>query len=335
MGMLETKGLPGRTVMVVLCWALLGGVGWGQDSSILDELRRLRRDMDDLQRSVYTQDVAQRQSLSGGERLSDAIGQFQVKIQNLEEYIRKTTGRIEELDHQMSRLNVRLDKLISDVDFRLQRVESGRGSALGSASGGALGGEGSTEAAGGESVARVPPPEEVQVISQGGSGILGQLSASTDSVSTETAALPVPAAAPEASAAAETEPLGPEELYKRTFGLLEQKEFDAARRDFERFLTLYPEHELAGNALYWMGETHYAQHRYVEAAEIFSRGYTNYPQGRKAAASLLKLALSLKQVNEIAPACTALDEFEAHFADSAVRLRGRVKQERAAMKCDG
>ncbi|NIQ11168.1 MAG: tetratricopeptide repeat protein, partial [Gammaproteobacteria bacterium] len=56
------------------------------------------------------------------------------------------------------------------------------------------------------------------------------------------------------------------ELYDRALKQIrEQQDFAVGRELMETFLKRYPEHELAVNAAYWIGETYYAEKAYEKA----------------------------------------------------------------------
>ena len=57
-------------------------------------------------------------------------------------------------------------------------------------------------------------------------------------------------------------------------------------------------HKLAGNAQYWLGETHYVRRDYKAAATAFLNGYTTFENSPKAPDSLLKLGMTLVVMGE-------------------------------------
>ena len=48
----------------------------------------------------------------------------------------------------------------------------------------------------------------------------------------------------------------------------------------------YPDHKLAGNAQYWIGECYYSQKRFAEAAEEFAKVEKLFPASPKVPAAL-------------------------------------------------
>ena len=82
-----------------------------------------------------------------------------------------------------------------------------------------------------------------------------------------------------------TEPSG---LYQKARNLMLADDFSAAGRLFKSFVRQYPDHSLADNSLYWLGECHYSQGDYAGAAAVFKDLVTAYPDAEKVPDALLK-----------------------------------------------
>ena len=112
---------------------------------------------------------------------------------------------------------------------------------------------------------------------------------------------------------------GVEAEYQAAYGLLLQQDYGAAEAAFSDFVSRYPETTLAGNAQYWIGETHYVRGAYKDAAVAFLKGFETYGKGNKGADSLLKLAMSLDKLNQTAAACSSLRELGSRLSVSSAR----------------
>src|SRR5262249_61806786 len=86
--------------------------------------------------------------------------------------------------------------------------------------------------------------------------------------------------------------------YYFALSYITQQDYPAAEDAFRAFVQQHPDHSLAGNAQYWLGETYYARHKYAEAARAFAEGYKRYPKGPKGADDLFKLGISLARINQ-------------------------------------
>ena len=67
----------------------------------------------------------------------------------------------------------------------------------------------------------------------------------------------------------------PQQLYEQAYGYLLQKDYGAAESGFEDFLKRHPNHQLAGNAQYWLGETFYVRGQYQGCRGGLPEGLSN------------------------------------------------------------
>ena len=157
---------------------------------------------------------------------------------------------------------------------------------------------------------------------QGGATV-PQAPSTTQGASTQTANTTQAASAPRAI------PENPRIAYNFGREALLRRDFVLAETTFKTFLERWPQDTLAGNAAYWLGETYYADQKYSAAANAFIDTYTTYRTSPKAPDSLLKLAMSLGHLNNLSPACDALQALEDEFPDASqtTRQMARVKKE--------
>ncbi len=108
---------------------------------------------------------------------------------------------------------------------------------------------------------------------------------------------------PGADAAPPQEGNTPEEAaasaYRAAKSVLDAGQLDEARAAFEAFLNAHPDHPLADNALYWIGETWYAKALWLKAARVFGQVVERFPQGNKVPDAMLKTALCYKNLGEL------------------------------------
>lgn len=123
--------------------------------------------------------------------------------------------------------------------------------------------------------------------------------------------------------------------YQTAYGYLLQQDYGAAQAAFSAFLKRYPRAALAGNAQYWLGETHYVRGAYKKAAVAFLKGYENYGNGNKGADSLLKLAMSLGKLRQTAAACSSLRELGTRYRSAPQAIKTRAAAEKRRLRCPG
>ena len=86
-----------------------------------------------------------------------------------------------------------------------------------------------------------------------------------------------------------------------------------AARAFKTLVERYPAHELADNALYWLGEVEYAQKNYKQALDVFRKVVDVYPSGNKVPDALLKMAFCQQELGDKAKAKATLENLVNRF----------------------
>ncbi|HSB44112.1 MAG TPA: tol-pal system protein YbgF [Nitrospira sp.] len=76
--------------------------------------------------------------------------------------------------------------------------------------------------------------------------------------------------------------------YERLLAFFRNGNLEEARQGFSTFLTEYPNSDLAPNARYWLGESHYGKKDYKQAIDSYDRVELDYPQSEKVPAAILK-----------------------------------------------
>lgn len=127
---------------------------------------------------------------------------------------------------------------------------------------------------------------------------------------------PTPPPAPPASAPSSFPEIDPQELYDRGYTLFHQKNYPLAESTFRRFLAQFPESDLADNALFWIGESHYAQNDYGKALLAFADTVARFPQGNKIADALLKAGRCLEALGRLEEAVSTYREVLERFPGS-------------------
>jgi tol-pal system protein YbgF len=105
--------------------------------------------------------------------------------------------------------------------------------------------------------------------------------------------------------APQTEPTA-DTIYNQGFTALKSKDFDQAMVLFQAVATRFPDHSLADNAIYWIGEIHYSRNQYNEAISTFKHLIDTYPDGGKVPDALLKIGYSYHALKDTANAVSYL-----------------------------
>jgi tol-pal system protein YbgF len=144
---------------------------------------------------------------------------------------------------------------------------------------------------------------------------------------------PAPGALAAADPAASADGGNPKQAYENAYGYLLQQDYGGAQAGFGDFLKRYPKDPLAPNALYWLGETHYVQKNYTDAAEAFDLVLSSYGTSAKAPDAQLKRAMALAQLGKKQDACAALRQLGAKFPNAPPHVKAKAESERQRAGC--
>lgn len=220
-----------------------------------------------------------------------------VQMGQFDENLRKAVGKIDELEYKIKTLNERLDVMNKDIDMRFKMYE---GKPL---SGGGMGAADTT-----------PKKFDAPVANGAPASILG-------------------------GAVSKGEDLAPvktqsaEDIYKQGMTAINAGNNEEAAQKFTALMTKYPEHKLAGNAQYWLGEAYYAQKDYAKAAVAFGKGLEKYKDGNKGADSLLKLGMSMRELGKKDEACTAFKTLPTEFPKAEDVTKTKAANFAKALEC--
>ena len=140
-----------------------------------------------------------------------------------------------------------------------------------------------------------------------------------------------PSVTPAPSITAGTRPatnaLQPQDIYQASYIDFSKGSYALAMAGFREFLRRFPDHTLAGNAQYWIGESHFslarghanagqpdkATQELEQAVQEFRKVLASYPRGEKAPTALYKEALALLELKQPGLAQQRLEYLVANF----------------------
>jgi tol-pal system protein YbgF len=186
-------------------------------------------------------------------------------------------ARIEELQTKMRTLNGRLEEVEHKLD-QLQRAQTAAGQSQA------------------QQPAGTPPP----VVMEQGAPASSQARQQTQS--TASPASPEPAGAGAGAPVQAAQPSQNKSVEQAQFDngvqLLQQKKYEAARKEFQAFVSKYPKSGLDESAMYNVGECYFSEKRYEDAIKAYQQIIDKYPKGSKTASALLKQAMGWQQLGE-------------------------------------
>ena len=241
----------------------------------------IREDLKILQRRTYNE--------------NDDNSKVEVRIGRLDELVRSTAGRLDELDHKIGRLEEKIDLINRDMDVRMKLLEGKKIESSGAA------------------VVDNSPKFSAPVAKDAPTSIVGGAISGGD-----LQPLKKPTAA---------------DIYQQGLQALKDADFDQAEESFNTILSKFPQDKLAGNAQYWLGETYYARKDFERAAVAFGKGYQGYENSPKKADSLLKLGMSMQELGQKENACAAFTGLPEEFPKAEKQLLAKAAERAEQLGC--
>lgn len=312
----------------VLCLFLFLPVSAFAQQDASARLDRLENEIQTLSRAVFRGEMppagASVGSVSGG---ADTAA-IELRLSQIELEVRTLTGRIEQIDYENRQSRARLEKELAAMERRLAEMEMRFGGAAPAPTAQQndypVQGGFDTRLQNAPQTISVTQPSngvgqaEEQAVSGGSAVFAGASDVTTGVLGTLSTAPPGD---------------GPDASYESAFTQLRDRRYDEAERAFSDFLKRYPDHKLAENARYWLGETFYVRNNFERAARIFAEAYQAAPQGPKGPDNLLKLALSLNGLGKKEDACLTLAQLKKEYKAGAGAILARAEREAANLGC--
>lgn len=120
----------------------------------------------------------------------------------------------------------------------------------------------------------------------------------------------------------------PQDMYQKAYNDYLRGNYDLAVLGFRQYLDVFPETELADNAVYWIGESYFGQGQYRQAIDEFEDILTNYPRSDKSASATLKKGYAYLELREQAQGVAQLQRVVREYpgSDEANLARQRLRQ---------
>ena len=323
-----------------------------QNNSLLNEIRRIQRDLAVLNREVFNRDRRETknpQVNKNSPSLSSNpyVVRIEEKLEQLQSETQDNTNEREKLSNKINDISLSVKALVSDIDYRLKAIENQLRLISGPSVNKIAKGAGSGMKIAPPKMPALPtsPPIETGGPQSGGStlggrpGVLGTISEKDlKNLSAEKTKsdLESKIKLQQKTNVAKISllPAGtPDEKFKYAFSLVRKADYEKASQALEQFITLYPSIPLSLNAKYWLGRTYFVQKEYREAAKNFLNAYQADPAAGRAADILLRLGISLSKLNKKNDACATFAKLERDYPKIESVLKSQLTQERARAGC--
>lgn len=148
---------------------------------------------------------------------------------------------------------------------------------------------------------------------------LRALQSAVDALSKPPATPPAPAAsaafAPDAT---------PEQIYAAALASLQADEYDRAVPAFAELTRRFPQHALASNAQYWIGEAYYRQRDFARALAELAKVADVYPKSSQVPEALLKVGLCYRELQDQPRARDAWERVIKEFPETNAANQARA-----------
>ena len=285
--------------------------------AISDQIQVITKDLKTLEKAVYQKsDVVSinPSNTIGSDGLNeDIMTKHLLKLNEIEDQFRELTNKFEEVNFKLDKLSSRVTKIQSDTQLRFSDLEkettdttTQKQTTL----------PGSTKpqdfgAAPAYQTSNLPKEQSINSIESAQTVI-------SEEPETRESLLPDKPA---------------EEQYEFAVSFMKIGDYETAEFALKEFIDKNKDHDLAGSAQYWYGETFRIRQLYSDAATAYLDGYQNYPKSRKAPDNLLKLGITMVQLGEKDQGCKMISGIKKEYPKANKSVLQKAQYEQKKFKC--
>ena len=285
--------------------------------AISDQIQVITKDLQTLEKAVYQKsDVGTLKSSSttSSDGLNeDIMKKHLLKLNEIEEQFRELTNKFEEVNFKLDKLSTRVTKIQSDTQLRFSDLETG------------------TTKVATEKKQALPGSAKPQDFGAAPAYQTSNLPKEQSINSVESAQTVI------AEEAEKRESLLPDkpakEQYEFAVSFMKIGDYETAEFALKEFIDKNKDHDLAGSAQYWYGETFRIRQLYSDAATAYLDGYQNYPKSNKAPDNLLKLGITMVQLGEKDQGCKMISGIKKEYPKANKSVLQKAQYEQKKFKC--
>ncbi|MGF0539346.1 tol-pal system protein YbgF [Agrobacterium sp. ES01] len=264
-------------------------------------------------------------------------------VTQLQEEIRSLNGRIEEMSFQLLQMQEQLRKYQEDNEFRFQELEGGGVKKSGALDKPVDGGQTQSSVADAGSLPNSGdsglgmPEQTLGSIELDANGMPvgttlneGSLQTENQEAAIDSSTLPGVDAGPEAHTASLS---GGDDIYQAAYSHVLSGDYGVAEKEFTKFIGEYPDSKKIADAHFWLGEAQYSQGDFNAAAKTFLNAHQAYSMSPKAPEMLLKLGMSMAQLDNKDTACAIYTEVGKRYPQASRAITNKVASERKRLSC--
>ena len=121
-----------------------------------------------------------------------------------------------------------------------------------------------------------------------------------------------------------------ESQYEYAINLLKQGDYETAEKAFTEFISIGDDKNYLSNSHFWLAETYYVRENYKDAAKNYLSLYQTFPNANKAPDALLKLGISLVNMQQKEQGCMTFIQLQESYpeANSSIIDRSNLELKR-------
>ena len=287
--------------------------------AISDQIQVITKDLKTLEKAVYQKaDVVNLKSsnsiVSDGLN-EDIMTKHLLKLNEIENQFRELTNKFEEVNFKLDKLSTRVTKIQSDTQLRFSDLENKNLGASTERKQAILPGSAKPQDFGanpGYQTSNLPKEQSINSI-ESAQTVIAEEPEQRESLLPEKTA---------------------EEQYEFAVSFMKIGDYETAEFALKEFIDKNKDHDLAGSAQYWYGETFRIRQLYSDAATAYLDGYQNYPKSNKAPDNLLKLGITMVQLGEKDQGCKMISGLKKEYPKASKSVLQKAQYEQKKFKCN-
>jgi len=285
--------------------------------SISDQIQVITKDLKTLEKAVYQKSNVASTTISNfkSDGLNeDILTKHLLKLNEIEDQFRELTNKFEEVNFKLDKLSTRVTKIQSDTQLRFSDLENGTLTTIPNNQV-TLPGSSKPQDFGsspGYQMTNLPKQQKVNSIES------AQTVISEEPEKKESLLPDKPAT----------------DQYEFAVGFMKIGDYETAEVALKEFINKNKDHDLAGSAQYWYGETFRIRQLYSDAATAYLDGYQNYPKSKKAPDNLLKLGITMVQLGEKDQGCKMIIGLKKEYPKASKSVLQKAQYEQKKFKCN-
>ncbi len=286
--------------------------------AVSDQIQVIIKDLKTLEKAVYQKsDVSSSVNTpSSSDSLNeDIMTKHLLKLNEIEDQFRQLTNKFEEVNFKLDKLSSRVSKIQSDTQLRFSDLENSKPEIKEKNKKARLPGTSKPNDFGanpGYSSSSLPEKQEINSIESAQTVI-------TEEPEKKESLLP---------------DKDPKDQYEFAVSFMKIGDYETAEFALKEFIEKNKDHDLAGNAQYWYGETFRIRQLYSDAATAYLDGYQNYPKSKKAPDNLLKLGITMVQLGEKDQGCKMILGLKKEYPKASKSVLQKAQYEQKKFKCN-